>query len=121
MKRISLAATILVAAVGQVWAADLPAPAPPPAQAPAAYIPAPSPVYNWGGVYFGINGGYGFGSSKWTTTPGATTGTFNTSGFLVGGTIGANVQFDAFVLGLEGDFDGSWLDGTSSTCTPATC
>jgi outer membrane immunogenic protein len=48
---------------GPAFAADLRPPPPPPA-APA-YVPAP--VYNWSGFYFGLNGGYGFGSSKWTT------------------------------------------------------
>lgn len=93
---------------------------PPPAQAPAAYVPTVAPVYNWGGIYFGVNGGYGFGQSKWTASTGSSTGDFNVSGFLVGPTIGVNFQTDAFVFGIEGDFDGSWLDGTT-TCTPVSC
>ena len=41
-----LAALALVVSV-PAWAADLPQPAPPPPQAPAAYIPTVAPVYNW--------------------------------------------------------------------------
>ena len=31
------------------------------------YVPAPIPVYNWTGIYVGVNGGYGFGQQ----TPGS--------------------------------------------------
>ena len=124
MKRLLIAAAVACAAAGQAFAADLPPPAPPP-QAPAMYIPVMPTIYNWGGVYYGINGGYGFGKSQWTNPAlgNATTGTFNLSGGLVGATVGANVQADAFVFGVEGDIDASWLDGKSSTglCTAVTC
>ena len=120
MKRF-IAAALVFAAAGQAWAADLPQPAAPPPQAPIAYVPVTAPVYNWGGVYFGVNGGYGFGSSEWITG-GAKTGDFQVSGFLGGATLGANIQADAFVFGVDGDLDASWLDGTvSSTCTPGNC
>lgn len=99
-------------------AADLPQPASPPPQAPAAYIPTVAPVYNWGGIYFGANGGYGFGNSEWSDPNHlaglGNTGNFGVTGFLVGPTVGVNFQTDAFVFGVEGDFDGSWLDGKSS-------
>ena len=124
MKRLLIAATVACAAAGQAIAADLPPPGPPP-QAPAMYIPVLPTIYNWGGVYYGVNGGYGFGKSQWTNPVlgNASTGTFNLSGGLVGATVGANVQADAFVFGVEGDIDGSWLDGKSSTglCTAVTC
>jgi len=116
MKRLLIAGALAFAAAGHALAADLPQPGPPP-QAPVAYIPTVAPVYNWGGIYFGVNGGYGFGKSKQTSTLG-TTGTFNTTGFLVGPTLGANFQTDAFVFGIEGDFDASWMQGTSG---PAVC
>jgi hypothetical protein len=32
---------------------------PSPPRVPAAYVPAVLPVYNWAGVYVGINGGWG--------------------------------------------------------------
>ena len=105
MKRILIAGAVaLAAAGGQVLAADLPPAAAPPPRAPAAYIPPP-PLFSWTGIYLGINGGYGFGQCNWTITLGAGTGNFNTSGFLIGGTLGANYQIGAFVIGLEGDGD----------------
>jgi outer membrane immunogenic protein len=117
MKRLLVAGALAFAAAGQAFAADLPVAAPPP-QAPAAYVPTVAPVYNWGGIYFGANGGYGFGNSKQTSTLGTPTGNFNVNGFLVGPTLGVNFQTDAFVFGIEGDFDASWLQGSSG---PAVC
>jgi outer membrane immunogenic protein len=105
---------------GSAFAADLP-PAP---RAPAVYLPPVVPVYNWSGVYLGINGGYGFGSSKWTdpqnpsslTSGGSTSsGSFNTNGGLVGGTLGVNFQTGGFVFGVEGDWDWQGLQGTSNS------
>jgi outer membrane immunogenic protein len=119
MKRFLFAGALAFVAVGQATAADLPQPMPPPPpQAPAAYIPVAT-VYNWGGIYWGVNGGYAFGNSEWTD-PGNGSGTGSTSDFsvtggVVGPTIGANFQADAFVFGVEGDFDASWLNGKSSS------
>ncbi len=124
MKRLFITAMLSIAAAGTALAADLPQPAPPP-QAPALYVPTVAPVYNWGGIYVGINGGWGFGQSSWTaTTTGAFTGgTWNTSdnGGVVGGTVGANFQTDAFVFGVEGDWDYSGINtGTSATICSVT-
>ncbi|MGA3310344.1 MAG: outer membrane protein [Xanthobacteraceae bacterium] len=118
MKRILIAGALALAAGGQALAADLPQPGPPPTpRAPSTYVPTTAPVYNWGGIYFGINGGYGFGTSNWTpAAPFIPTGNFSTSGFLAGGTLGANYQMGAFVLGIEGDGDWTNLSG-SVTCT----
>jgi outer membrane immunogenic protein len=112
MKRILIAgAFALAAAGGQALAADLPPPAAPPPRAPATYVPA-APLYNWSGIYVGVNGGYGFGTSNWTS--GATsTGDFNTNGFLGGGTLGVNFQWGSVVFGAEGDWDWSNLSGSS--------
>ncbi len=127
MKRFWIAGAVVLAAVGQALAADLPEPAPPP-RAPAAYVPVAVPAFNWGGVYLGLNGGYGFGTSNWTVTTGAipavigtSTGNFNTSGFLIGGTLGANFQANAFVFGVEGDLDWSSLKGSASAVNGAGC
>jgi outer membrane immunogenic protein len=117
MKRISIAVMVLIVAAGRGLAADLPEPPPPPPEPPVAYIPTAVPVYNWGGVYFGLNGGYGLGSSDWTGGA-LPSGNFNTSGFIVGGTAGVNLQFEQFVFGLEADLDYAPIsgDGPSTFC-----
>ena len=53
-------------------------------------------AYNWSGFYIGAHGGWGFGD-----------GAFD-DGFVVGGQLGVNWQFNNFVLGAEGD--GSFVD-----------
>jgi outer membrane immunogenic protein len=108
MKRILLAGTLAFVVGGQALAADLPPPVAPPPQAPAAYVPTTAPIYNWAGIYFGINGGYAAGQSTWADPPIFSSGTFSMDGFQVGGTIGANYQWGHVVLGIEGD--GDWTN-----------
>ena len=86
-------------------------------KAPAYVGPAAA---NWTGFYVGINGGYGFGSSSWTDPASSvTTGNFDVTGGLAGGTLGYNFQTGTWVWGFEGDFDASWMKGSDSTvCTP---
>jgi outer membrane immunogenic protein len=50
---------------------------------------------------------------------GATSGYYNQSGGIVGGTIGANYQSGLFVLGVEADF--SWTDIDGSVTLPGLC
>ena len=125
MKLMLIASALALAATSQAFAADLPPPAPPPPspRAPAAYVPIAAPVYNWSGIYVGVNGGYGLGYSDWTGLPAAAgapdTGTFTTSGGLVGGTLGFNFQVSQFVFGVEADMDWQDITGGSSNvvCT----
>ena len=63
MKRILIAGALALAAGGQALAADLPPAPPPPPRAPATYIPAPIPLYNWTGFYLGGNLGWVFTAS----------------------------------------------------------
>jgi outer membrane immunogenic protein len=96
-------AVALAGLVGPAAAADLSRP---------IYTKAPpmaAPYYNWTGFYLGINGGGGWGSSSWDST-----GSFDTSGGLVGGTIGYNWQTGPWVLGLEGDIDWANIKGTTN-------
>jgi len=117
MKRILFAGALALAAASPALAADLPQPMAPPPQAPATYVPTTAPVYNWGGIYVGINGGYAFGGSKWTPATGSGTGSFNVNGGLVGGTLGANFQSGQFVFGVEGDVDWTDIRGSLSSTT----
>lgn len=112
MKRFWIAGAFALLIGGPALAADLPPPPGPAPRAPATYVPAPVPYYNWGGIYIGLNGGGAFG----TVTPGglaaaAGIGNFSTTGFLVGPTVGFNYQAGAFVFGVEGDWDYSTING----------
>ena len=101
-----------VACVCSAHAADLPAPLPAPAPAaPIAYAP---PVYNWSGFYVGGNIGSGFANSLWSDPFNGATNSFSKNGFIGGGQIGANVQFNWLVLGVEGDFDWTGLKGSGA-------
>jgi outer membrane immunogenic protein len=105
MKRLFLACASLLALAGSAAAADLP----PPAAAPNYYKAPPYvPAYTWNGFYIGVNGGGAWGTSQWDSL-----GSFNTSGGLVGGTVGYNYQVGHAVFGVEGDID--WADIQGST------
>ena len=111
MKRFYVLAVtgLLVALAAPALAADLPRPV---YKAPSMY--APAPIFSWSGAYIGINGGYGWGSSRITTPAGATTGNFDINGGLAGGTLGYNIQAGSIVYGIEGDLDYSWIKGNSA-------
>jgi len=105
MKNFLLASAAILAVGGaSAFAADLPSRVPMPAKAPAYFQ-----TYNWTGVYVGINGGGGWGSDS-----------DNTSGGLVGGTLGYNYQLGQVVFGIEGDIDWSGIKG-SETCGGLNC
>jgi outer membrane immunogenic protein len=114
MKRLLLAVVGTLAFAGtSALAADMP----PSRSLPPPRAPAYVPFFTWNGFYVGINAGYGFGHSRWTdTVTQDTTGNFNVSGPMVGGTFGYNLQFGTFVLGLEGDLDWSNIKGSVITC-----
>jgi outer membrane immunogenic protein len=115
--RVSVGGLVLAAGsvvcVCSAQAADLPMARAPAPVAPVAYAP---PVYNWSGFYIGGNVGGGFADSRWSDPFTGATNTFNKDGFIGGGQIGANWQFNWLVLGVEGDFDWTGLkaSGTDS-------
>jgi outer membrane immunogenic protein len=92
--------------------ADLSVKAPP--------APVPAAVYNWTGLYIGVNGGWGWGrqdplnliDNRFDRA------SFDINGGLVGGTFGAQIQQGAIVLGFETDID--WADITGSGITVPT-
>ena len=116
MKRIILAVLLGLGAPSVALAADIPPPPPPP-RAPATYVPAPVPLYNWTGFYLGPNVGWGFGSASGVTdTAGSTFATTNQNSFFGGGQVGVNWQFwGGVVIGAEADFE--WLPNASNTLT----
>lgn len=77
-------------------AADLPYKAP----APAYY----APQFSWTGFYAGINGGYGWSDSFADKAKGG----------IYGGQLGYNWQIGSFVLGLEGDFQGTTIKASET-------
>jgi outer membrane immunogenic protein len=116
MKQILLAgAGILALGVASASAADLVRPSERmPVKAPA-YV---APLYDWTGFYVGINGGYGFGRSSFSAP--TASGGFDTSGGMVGGTLGYNYQVNQAVFGIESDMDADWANG-STTCGGVNC
>jgi outer membrane immunogenic protein len=118
MKRVLFASIGLVALAlsGTANAADLPRRTAAPAAAPV-YMPV---GYNWTGFYAGINGGWGFGNSKWRDNLGST-GDFDVSGGLVGGTLGYNWQNGPMVYGVETDLQWSDIHGTTNATCPLGC
>jgi outer membrane immunogenic protein len=135
MSKKTVAATLLfasAAAQGLVNPAASGVLAPPPAY-PVAYPPhpaildpapayAPAPVYDWSGLYVGINGGASSGRASWVSDPDLTAGADTHSSGLVGGTIGYNSQtFGHLVVGEEFDFN--WrrfsFNIPAATCGPA--
>jgi outer membrane immunogenic protein len=87
-----------------------------PVKAPAAPVAAP---VDWTGFYVGAAGGWLDAEIQWTQFGSATT---SDTGWLIGGTLGANRQFGRVVLGLEGDL--SWVDvgpRFGPNCSPGPC
>ncbi len=116
MKKLAVI-TAAVAALGFVtsaYAADMPA-----KMAYKAPMAPPPIVWNWTGFYIGINGGGGWGRTVQTDTAGTTTGTYNQSGGLIGGTLGYNWQSTNWVLGVETDLD--WANINGSIVLPGLC
>jgi outer membrane immunogenic protein len=108
-RRILMASVGAMALAGSAFAADLPSRAPPP-----VYVP-PAPIFTWTGIYIGGQIGYAWGTSN--TNLGDNFGDFvsfstNNSGVIGGAHVGYNLQLSQFVVGLEGDVDGSSLKKT---------
>jgi outer membrane immunogenic protein len=113
-----------VALAGSALAADLPSRAPPP-----VYLP-PAPIFTWTGVYLGGQIGYAWTNHKsdyyhngfyYLDPIGQIDPVYfadgyhhnqNASGVIGGAHVGYNLQINQWVLGLEGDVDGSSLSKT---------
>jgi outer membrane immunogenic protein len=113
--RSTIAGTALMTVSLAAHAADLPVRPMAPAYAPAAV----QQVYNWTGLYVGVNGGYGWGNQDPFNIITNRFDSFTTglSGGVVGGTLGAQIQAGHVVLGLEADIDWANIKG-STTANP---
>lgn len=115
---------ILLASVGALalsgsaaLAADLPSRAPPP-----VYLP-PAPIFTWTGIYVGGQIGYGWTSGNNHFNgfdPNFGGGTFlatsiggQPNGVIGGANVGYNYQINQWVLGLEGDVNGTSISNTA--------
>jgi outer membrane immunogenic protein len=108
---VAFACASLIVASGAASAADIRRRPPPPA--PPPYV---TPIYNWTGFYIGINGGGAWGTSNWDSTGG-----FDVSGGLIGGTLGYNWQVNQVVFGIEGDLDWANIKGNTPALCPFGC
>jgi outer membrane immunogenic protein len=116
MRRLTLAVLAIAAAgCAQIAsAADVPVKAPV-YKAPVAVVISP----NWTGFYVGIAGGYGWGKAEQSDSFPFNSGTYNTSGGLIGGTLGYNWQSGATVFGVETDLSYADIKGSTIGTDPA--
>jgi outer membrane immunogenic protein len=71
------------------------------------------PSLTWTGCYVGGNIGGGWNTiSGFDPTAGVSVGNGNGSGFVGGGQVGCDYQFNSIVVGVAGMFDGSAVSGT---------
>jgi outer membrane immunogenic protein len=119
VKKLALAATILVFGAASASAADL---------AARVYTKSPAPIdaaYNWSGFYGGVNVGYGFGRTSLDSTgvvpglaPFVASDTKPMDGVIGGGQVGWNIQFNQWVVGIEADFQGTGQRLSTTTVNP---
>ena len=119
MSRFFIGAAGLVAMVSSASAADLAARSYTPAT-PAPPLPVVA-MYDWSGLYIGLNGGGGSSRKCWdlltnvslATIPATPEGCHNATGGIVGGQIGYRWQSAAWVFGLEAQGDWANLSGSN--------
>lgn len=83
-------------------------------------VPAMAPVpaaINWSGFYVGLNGGYAWGETDWEYQIGGTAD-HDSDGWLAGGEIGANFQWNWLVIGAEGDLAWANIEGDTACPNP---
>ena len=105
------ATMIAAAALSQIaLAADLPR------RAASAPMFSPTPVYNWTGIYAGLNGGGGWGHQDPLNliTNRFDGASVDFSGGVFGGTAGAQIQSGHVVIGFEADLDWAGLKGSGT-------
>ena len=102
MKSLFLA-VLMAGAATSALAADLPTRKTPMAPQPVYSQPA----FTWGGLYLGVNGGFGFGRI-------GNTAFASPNGGVVGGTIGYNWQMGQIVVGGEADLDYGFLSASNN-------
>ncbi len=117
IKKLLLSTVAITACAGTAFAADLPS-----RRAPPVYVPPPAiPLFTWTGLYVGGQVGYEFGrSNAYASNPalgGLAAAGSKPTGVIGGGHVGYNYAMggipafgglgSTFVVGIEGDVDGS--------------
>jgi outer membrane immunogenic protein len=120
IRKLLVSATMLATMTGGAWAADLPN-----TKGPPAFAPPPPPQFTWTGLYIGGQVGYQWGTTGWDIhsvppTPAVTipAPTYSDQGVVGGGHIGYNYQISQFVIGIEGDVEGTSYDGSFNGVLP---
>lgn len=110
MRHLLLSTVALAALAGSAFAADLPS------RKEAPVYVAPTPAFSWTGFYVGADLGGAFSSTSLNNTwNGWNSKSQNNSGILGGGYVGYNYQVNQnFVVGLEGDFQGTGASKSST-------
>jgi opacity protein-like surface antigen len=94
---------------------------PPAAAAAVPYTKAPRmALASWAGFYLGVHGGYGWKQNDFAAVfvgGLSTIGGINSKGWIAGGHAGYNWQTANIVAGLELDFSGAGIKGTSASAT----
>jgi outer membrane immunogenic protein len=107
MKKILLAMAAAVILTAPAKAANMPVKAAPPPAAVEA-------VYNWTGLYIGVNGGWARGDADWVFLSGpGLLHDHRIDGWLFGGHAGFLAQFGRFVLGAEVNGLAARIDGSA--------
>ncbi len=75
--------------------------------APARAQTGGTPTIDWSGVYLGLNGGYG-----WSQVDAEIGTSVRVDGWLGGGHVGIQGQFDRWVVGIEASYSLGELDGS---------
>ena len=117
MKRF-IAVAAAIAAFGFVNAASA---ADMPTKAPMAPVAVP---FNWTGFYVGAVGSYGWANAEHCSVVVPCAPGFpvtNMKGWLGGATVGFNYQFNNIVFGVEGDWSGGRLSGSSPSTAGYGC
>ncbi len=110
MRKSLLFTVAFVAFAGEGFAADLPSIKSPP-------IYAPAPVFSWTGFYVGVQLGGDFGTTS-AFAPAIPYGVnAPNNGVFGGGHVGYNYQINNFVIGLQGEFNGSSASASRTDAT----
>jgi outer membrane immunogenic protein len=106
-----------IAGINAASAADMPAHA----WLKADPVQVTSPIYDWTGIYVGLEGGGSWGTSHHVNAATGlnTTNNFDVNGGLGGVTVGVNWQVTQWVFGLEGDASWAGQRGSSVDNGPA--